>query len=661
MPDILILGPHHLLASHFAAQLLVSGRQQINWLIEDLDDSIAEELRASVEAHCSRRLGKQNGAVVSVAERLNLFAEHNQQPDAIKADEIWFLAGQVDPPGMTGTKQERGPLSSLAKLMETCGAHTLNYVGSIYGRSDNGIYQNGLPGATTEEREIFDFCSKRSIRSRFFLTGWLLGDDYMAHSLGGDADKVLRALNEVIAEIQERAPEYFNYQALRIVAPESAAINIVHMEHAVQLMLGTAAEASGPDSPEYILSAQATPWRDFCELLGRVYGVSLLSVSDAKDINDIDRLLAYQLSGLESAWTDGIVSNGGNTKPSLSLVIDQHTQRTFLSSIRQKQEKAREARNERAAALAEKMQKRTIPRNGSDLTYYIAGNHGDYIVVLNALGHPLDYWNRIIDMWMRKYRIVVWETRGLSTESEHLRLSDHVDDITAILRQEQIESCHLVGWCTGAQAAVEFYAANPEPVKDMVFLSCVFKIAGHPELETTYNRNLDALCQFMINKPALTGSIRSALCAPPSSDVNLQDADTKHLATQILSLTNIHLRNLVLAPFRTETSTFNYAGQILDLPTHRTLEHAAKVKVPVLVVGCELDQAAAAGKSRAVAGVFSTSRHVELPGATHYSFYDRPELVAKMADSFFQESRDAVRRDSRIDDTSELMISSSGR
>jgi hypothetical protein len=50
-----------------------------------------------------------------------------------------------------------------------------------------------------------------------------------------------------------------------------------------------------------------------------------------------------------------------------------------------------------------------------------------------------------------------------------------------------------------------------------------------------------------------------------------------------------------------------------------------------------------------------------LPGATHYSFYDRPELVAKMADSFFQESRDAVRRDSRIDDTSELMISSSGR
>ena len=184
-----------------------------------------------------------------------------------------------------------------------------------------------------------------------------------------------------------------------------------------------------------------------------------------------------------------------------------------------------------------------------------------------------------------------------------------------------------------------------EPVKDMVFLSCAFKIAGHPELETAYRRNLEVLCQAMINKPAMTGSIRRALSVLPPSDVNLQDDDTKNLATQVLSLTNIHLRNSVLAPFRTETSTLNYAGQILDLSTHRTLDHAAKVQVPILVVGCEVDQVAVAGMSRAVAGVFSTSRHVELPGATHYSFYDRPELVAKMADSFFQESKDTVSRE----------------
>ena len=86
--------------------------------------------------------------------------------------------------------------------------------------------------------------------------------------------------------------------------------------------------------------------------------------------------------------------------------------------------------------------------------------------------------------------------------------------------------------------------------------------------------------------------------------------------------------------FRTETSTFNYAGQILDLSTHHTLEQAPKVQVPILVLGPELDQVAVAAKSSLVANLFSRTRHVELPGASHYSFYDRPELVASLMESF---------------------------
>ena len=102
----------------------------------------------------------------------------------------------------------------------------------------------------------------------------------------------------------------------------------------------------------------------------------------------------------------------------------------------------------------------------------------------------------------------------------------------------------------------------------------------------------------------------------------------------------------MLTPFRTETSTFNYARQILDLSSYHTLEHAAAVQVPILIVGCERDQVAAAAQSGVVAGLFSTSRHVELPGATHYSFYDRPELIAGMMASFFQESRTTAKQES---------------
>jgi pimeloyl-ACP methyl ester carboxylesterase len=175
----------------------------------------------------------------------------------------------------------------------------------------------------------------------------------------------------------------------------------------------------------------------------------------------------------------------------------------------------------------------------------------------------------------------------------------------------------------------------------MVFLSCAFKVAGHPELETAYGKNLEALCRVMVNNPKTTSSIRNSLAVPLASDIDLDNNDTKKLADQVLLLANTQLRNCVLVPFQTEASTFNYARQILDLSTYPTLEYAGRVEVPVLVLGCECDQVATAAKSGTVAPMFPTSRHVELPGATHYSFYDRPKLVADMMQSFFKESRAA--------------------
>jgi len=149
----------------------------------------------------------------------------------------------------------------------------------------------------------------------------------------------------------------------------------------------------------------------------------------------------------------------------------------------------------------------------------------------------------------------------------------------------------------------------------------------------------------MIEHPAITSSIQRSLSVPVKSEVSLGAGDAKAWAIEVLSLPNVHLRNFVLAPFHTETSTFNYAQQIVDLASYRTLDHAAKVEIPILIIGCEYDQVAATAKSAVVSRMFSSSRHVELPGATHYSFYDRPEQVAGMIESFFKESQATTRRD----------------
>jgi pimeloyl-ACP methyl ester carboxylesterase len=635
MASSLILGANTTLATQIAAGLLASTQQRITWVLEDVNSRIVDEVMSVVEESLSGISGDRDPELKnSWIERFKLVRRLESN---ITAEDVWLFGG-TNKPGLTEKDGEADSLRRSLSLLATAEVKVLNYVGSIYDCSRKNPAQD-IVLRSDEERLVSSLCAEHGIRARFFLTSWLVGPRCVVHDSGQGIYRLLHALDELTAEIQERSPEYFDFQALRIYVPENATVNLVNMHEAAQLMLQIAAVNEIGNTPCCIVSAQETSWTDFCELLGETYGLSVLSVHDQEELNAIDHLLCHQWSSDEVAQAGQQVAKYHSGRLPANLQSDRQTLTAFLSSIREQQVKARVARDERIVALPGTMEKRTMPRDGSDLTYYIAGTQGEYIVVLNALGQPLDYWYRLIDVLMERHRIIIWETRGLSAGSELLRLSDQVDDLEAIVKQEKIQSCHLVAWCNGPQTAIEFYLRRPDPVVDMVFLSCGVEIASHPELETPYARNLQALCKGIIENPAITSSIQRSLSVPVESEVSLGVGDAKANAVQVLSLTNIHLRNSVLAPFRTETSTYKYAQQILDLASYRTLDHASRVNVAVLIIGCEYDQVAVAAKSNVVARLFPASRHVELPGATHYSFYDRPEQVAEIIEFFFKESQ----------------------
>lgn len=630
MSELIVLGPNKLLGAQIIGRLLAGTTHHVTWVIEDLDSHIAEELRSLIY--------KGSGLTEAAEPRFALMEWNAGIESNVRAAEVWFLDGKLESPQLPGTEEQGSPLTNAFRIIAASGAKILNYVGSAYDLGNRR--QGALPGLSEKEQQIGVFCAEHEIRSHSFLTSWLIGEDYVTSGSGDEVHCLLHAVDDVIAEIQERTPEYFDFQALRVLAAKDAAVNLISMNSAVELMLATAAKNTNSDLRQCMVSDEGISWQDFCEQLGEVYGISILSVADPEELNAIDRLLASRLSEVESE-RGGKAVRQYQSSDSPDLAIDRETQLEFLNSARQKQEQERRERDERISGLPNKWEKKSIARNGDDLTYYIAGTQGEYILILNALGQPLDPWHRLVDVLIRRHRVILWATRGLAAESQPLRLSDHVDDIDAILHEEQISSCHLAGWCTGPQAAVEFYVRRPSAILDMVFLSCAFKVAGHPELETAYGNNLEALCRVMVNNPKTTSYVRNALAVPLSSDINLDDNDTKHLADQVLLLANTKLRNCVLVPFQTETSTFNYARQILDLATYPTLEYAGRVEVPVLLIGCECDQVAAAAKSSTVAPMFPISHHVEFPGATHYSLYDRPKLVADMMHSFFKKSRAA--------------------
>ena len=78
-------------------------------------------------------------------------------------------------------------------------------------------------------------------------------------------------------------------------------------------------------------------------------------------------------------------------------------------------------------------------------------------------------------------------------------LPQQVDDLDAVLQQENLQACHLLSWCTGGKVAVEFHLRRPSVVRSMVLLNNTLKCdGGSEELDSPYERNMETLCRMLV-------------------------------------------------------------------------------------------------------------------------------------------------------------------
>jgi len=647
--NILILGYDGLAGTELAAHLLAASEHRVLMLTDEMGFFRQEELfslgRESFHKKCSRDDASQ--VLVELTSRFALvscaqFDSCGAIEDLPQADEVWFLEGN-DSADILNPDKADDRLKNTLSMLPRIKTHVFNYVYSRYTRYESAT---GLSNRAMIREKIDRQCGRNGIAYRLFETAALVADNHIrAGSGGNDIRQLLAALDDVSAEVQERLPEYFDFQSLRVLARRDASMNLIRVKEAVEIMVRLAQQEDTLGGHYCVASRQSTPLKNLTRLLGKVYGVGLTVVTDRQRLNAIDRLLEQRFSAVDDSFAcpEPVADQDGLRMAVPESVLDEQALQKIFGAIRKTQQSNRTARKQHAASVYANLSPRFIERPGGRLNYFVAGSQGPRVLILNALGQGLEFWSRMTDQLMLDYRIVLWETRGIESESEPLQMRDHLEDIESVMEQEGINACHVIGWCTGPQLAAELFLRRPESILGMVFLNSVFKFVNRPELETPYSINLEKLCRLLDLHPEMAPSVMRSLSTPPANDINLMDeTDTNNAAQQVLSLTNVDLRTHVLAPFRTVTTTLSYARQILSLLSCPTLEKASRVEAPILIVGCEYDQVASAAKSREAAGLFPRCRHIELPGATHYSLYDRTELVAAMLRRFFHDPSSVI-------------------
>jgi pimeloyl-ACP methyl ester carboxylesterase len=418
-------------------------------------------------------------------------------------------------------------------------------------------------------------------------------------------ERFLTELHDFKSEIEERIATYFDFHALRCMAPS----------------------AHGP----YLVGGGDIAQRrfaEFCEQAGEAFGISLLAVDRAALLNPVDRLFQERLERMAQATVPSGSTGFRDLVPVDVAGPGDDARVEAMTRIRQRLDCLRAERNRRCASLFAELKPRTIEQ-WPGLSYRAAGEGDTPVVMINALGQGLVYWARLFDALARNRRVVIWEPRGVPSASD-FTVEDHVLDLERILDHQAASRCRLVAWCTGPKVALEFCRRRPAAVESMVFLNPSLKGPGlSNELDTAYERTLQQLCELVDRRPDMAAFVRNAL---RDSIRRRAEADESNFPVAAVSAMNADLLERVLDPFRSETSTVSYCRQLLDFWSR----DAAAAAIPVQLVAAEFDEVVSPAMVKAARDLLPAADYVEIRGATHYCLYDRPEMVAGLIEGFFQ-------------------------
>ncbi|MEU6426893.1 alpha/beta hydrolase [Microbispora sp. NPDC046973] len=606
-------------------------------------------------------------------------------PEGVRADAVWLLTGDAGPvPGRDARADAALARSVIARLP------ALGAAGVVHVTADELCRPHGADARpvdavvarlhTAVEEEVAAACAEHGLGHRLVHTvspvdalppsGTLSALDPAAPAgavpntgvaphtgvvppaawpgdpVPAGLHRFLAALRSVVDEVTARAPDYFVTRPLRCLLPPESAVRLTPMDEVTRVLVELADDPETAGGRFRLAASEVVPADGLLRRIGDVYGVRLLPVHDPAELDPIDRLLHDRLTGFlaePSPWTGCRETTTG------PLVSGPPAQRALLRRMRRAQEAAAETARDRQERLPARLVRTTIDVAGRPLTYHLAvpstvppalppamprrapaggGPGTEPIVLLNALGQGLAFWHPLIDRLSARRRVLVVDPRGPEDDGPASvpGLDDHVDDLEAVLKNEGVERCHLVGWCTGPKQAVRFAVRRPDVVASMVFLNGSFRAeGGHDDLDTPYERNLDYLCRTLARRPDQAGRLLRLFGGedPPASRPG-----------EVLALTNGALREEVRAPFLSAQTLVPYALQMLAFWDDDVSAEAGQVRVPVLAVGAEHDRIVSTPRLRAAAARFPSGCFVHLRGATHQCLYDRAAVLAGLIEEF---------------------------
>lgn len=278
-------------------------------------------------------------------------------------------------------------------------------------------------------------------------------------------------------------------------------------------------------------------------------------------------------------------------------------------------------------------ERRVRSEDGTEIAYFVSGRGRNHLVLAPGLGTHLYCWKYILEGFHDRYRMITWDPRGTyrsgrPSDLRHVRIQDHVRDLSAIRKAEGLDRFVLGGWSMGVQIALEHAHQFPDTVKALVLINGPYKNLFDTAMRVPFGGRLfpPVVRALQVLDPAFRPLAAFALSAPWAPRVLLA---TGLLAT---ASNGQFFREIMREFARLDWKT--YFALMLALNDHSAEAYLPGIRVPALITAGTRDYMTPVQSAREMQRGIRGSELVILPGATHYAMMEYPDELHRVMAEF---------------------------
>ena len=255
--------------------------------------------------------------------------------------------------------------------------------------------------------------------------------------------------------------------------------------------------------------------------------------------------------------------------------------------------------------------------NGVVLHYEDTGGTKPALVFANSLGTDFRIWDAVAAKLAGSYRLIRYDKRGhgLSEATPApYAMTDHVEDLAALLGALGVSSAAIVGLSVGGVIAQGLAATHPELVRALVLCDTAHKI-GTDEL---WNGRIDAVTNAGI--ASIADTVMQRWFTPAYRVPG--NADFVGYTTMLK-----------------QTSVDGYAGTCAALRDADLTESTRALKLPVMCIVGDQDGSTPPELVRSMADLIRGSQFRIIADAGHLPCIEQPQAVAGIIAAFLKDAR----------------------